>query len=136
VATKWCSLALVLQMTEIFKRDHYFCVGYITGPQILLLMLDLQSERITDPFVTALSVCEIYGQPEETVVRSAVLKGSDEANAEFGTNWHPLEIKYSYSGYDNLRCSLFSRGAYDIIKALNQQGADAMEMIPEGSETS
>lgn len=122
-------------MTEVFKRGHYFCVQYITGPQILRLMLDLQSERVADPFVTALSVCEMYGQPEDTVVRSAVLKGSDEANAEFGTNWHPLEIKYSYSGYDNLRCSLMSRGAYDIIKALSQHGADTIEVIPERSET-
>jgi hypothetical protein len=122
-------------MREVFKRGHYFGIQYVTGPQILLLMLDLQSERIADPFVTALSVCQLYGQPDDTVVRSAVLRGSDEANAEFGTKWHPLEIKYSYSGYDNLHCSLMSRGAYDIIKTLAQHGAAAIKVIPERSET-
>jgi hypothetical protein len=120
-------------MGEVFKRGHYFGIQYVTGPQILLLLLDLQLERIADPFVTALSVCAMYGQPDDAVVRSAVLRGSDEANAEFGVKWHPLEIKYSYSGYDNNRCSLMARGAYDIVKALAQHGPDGIEMIPEGS---
>jgi hypothetical protein len=112
------------------KRGHYFVTQYITGPQSLLLMLDLQPERIADPFVTPLNVCPIYGQPEDIIVRAAVLAGTDEANAEFGTNWHPLEIRYSYSGYDNKRCGLMHWAAYNIVKELAQRGPEGVEVVP------
>jgi hypothetical protein len=46
--------------------------------------------------VTAFNICPIYGQPEDAVVRAGVLEGTDEANAEFGTAWRPLEIRYSH----------------------------------------
>jgi hypothetical protein len=98
-------------MAGVVRRGHYFVTQLITGPQCLLLMLDLQCERIVDPFVTALNTCPIYGRPEDNTVRTAVLAGTDEANAEFGTNWHPLEIRYSYSGYDNKQCRLMGRAA-------------------------
>jgi hypothetical protein len=49
-------------------------------------MIDLQHERIADPFVTALNACPIYGRPDDAVVRAAVLRGTDEANAKFGSS--------------------------------------------------
>jgi hypothetical protein len=70
-------------MPGVVKRGHYFVTQYITGPQCQQLTLDFQTERIADPFVTAFSVCPIYSQPEDAVVRAAVLEGTDEANAEF-----------------------------------------------------
>lgn len=118
-------------MPRVMKRGPYFVTQYITGPQCLLLMLDLQSERIVDPFVTAVNVCPIYGQPEEAVVRAAVLAGTDEANAEFGTTWHPLEVRYSYSGYDNKQCRLIHWGAYNIVKELAQRGPEGIEVVPD-----
>src|SRR5262245_291629 len=116
-------------MERVVRREHYFVTQYFTGPQCLTLMLDLQSERVADPFVTAFNVCPIYGQPEDATVRAAVLAGTDEANAEFGTSWHPLEIKYSYSGHDNKRCGLMSRAAYDTVKELTERGVDAIKVI-------
>jgi hypothetical protein len=117
-------------MPEVVKRGHYFATWYITGPQCLLLMLDLQPERIADPFVTAITVCPMYGQPEDAVVRAAVLAGTDEANAEFSTSWHPLEVRYSYSGYDNKQCRLIGWAAYNIVKELAHRGPDGFVVIP------
>ena len=78
---------------------------YVTGPQILLLMLDLQDERIEDPLITAMIEAQIYGNPAEESLRAAVLAGTDEANRDHGTAWHPLEIRYSFSSWDK-RCNL------------------------------
>jgi hypothetical protein len=117
-------------MNQVWRRGHYLVNQIITGPQCLLLMLDMQQERIDDPFVTAINVCPVYGRPEDATVREAVLKGTDEANAEFRTNWHPLEIRFSYSGYDNRHCRLAGRAAYNIVKALAEHGPEGIEMIP------
>ncbi|WP_157469822.1 hypothetical protein [Gemmata sp. SH-PL17] len=81
-------------------------------------MLDLVDERLTDPYVTAIDVCSVYGCPTEEVVRAAVLAGTDRANAEFGTNLHPLEIRFSYSGWNNERCSIAGAAAYEIVRAI------------------
>jgi hypothetical protein len=121
-------------MPGVVKRGHYFVTQYITGPQILLLMLDLQPERIADPFVTAITVYSLYGQPEDAVVRAEVLAGTDEANAEFGTSWHPLEIRYAYSGYDNRECRLMHWAAYNIVKELAQRGPDGIKVVPAEPE--
>jgi hypothetical protein len=118
-----------MRMPVFVRRGHYFAAQYVTGPQYLYLMLDLQDERVAEPFVTAFNVCTVYGRPDDAVVRAAVLAGTDEANAEFGTSWHPLEIRYSYSGYDNKRCGLMRRAAYDIVTGLAQRGADRFEMV-------
>ena len=40
-------------MSVVLRRGHYYVTQYVTGPQYLVLMLDLQPERIDDPFVTA-----------------------------------------------------------------------------------
>jgi hypothetical protein len=116
-------------MNQVWRRDHYVVNQIITGPQCLLLMLDMQPERIDDPFVSAIDVCPVYGKPDDTVVRAAVLKGTDEANAEFGTSWHPLEIRYSYSGYDNRECRLAGRAGYNIVKALAERGLAGIEQV-------
>jgi hypothetical protein len=116
--------------SSVVKQGHYFLTQIITGPQCLRLMLDLQAERIADPFVTAMSVCHVYGQPQDNTVRTAVLRGTDEANAERGTNWHPLEIRYSYSGYDNQNCRLMGHAAYNIVKELAERGEEQIEAIP------
>jgi len=52
-------------MGHLIKHEHYFTRRYTTGPQDLLLMLDLQPERIADPFVTALETCTKYGKPKK-----------------------------------------------------------------------
>jgi hypothetical protein len=104
----------------VSRQGQYLVTRITTGPQDLLLMLDLADERIADPFVTALAVCPTYGRPADEVVRAAVLRGTDEANAEFGASWHPLEIRFSYSGYDNAECRLAGWAAYNIVKALAQ----------------
>jgi hypothetical protein len=116
-------------MNHVWRRGHYLVNQIITGPQCLLLMLDMQSERIEDPFVSATDVCSVYGKPDDAVIRAAVLKGTDEANAEFGTSWHPLEIRFSYSGYDNQQCRLASQASYNIVKALAERGLAGIEQI-------
>lgn len=118
-------------MAGVVRRGQYYVTRYTTGPQDLLLMLDMEIERINDPFVVALSVCPINGQPEDSTVRAAVLRGADEANEMLGTSWYPLEIKYWYSGYDNARCSLMSCAAFDVVKALAERGPDGIEVVAE-----
>lgn len=105
-------------MPSVWQQGDYFGTRYITGPQILLLLLDLQPERIADPDVTALDACPIYGPTPDEAVRAAVLDGTDRANAQFGTNLHPFDIRYSYSGWDTERCALASWAAYNIVQAV------------------
>jgi hypothetical protein len=116
-------------MDKVWRRGTYFVHHITTGPQDLLLMLDMQTERIDDPYVSAIDVCPIYGRPTDAPVRAAVLKGTDEANAEFGTSWHPLEIRFRYSGYDNERCRLAGWAGYNIVKALAELGLAGIEHI-------
>ena len=113
-------------MNRVIKRDQYYAISYTTGPQWLTLLLDLQPERIDDPYVTATHECPMYGKPEDSVVRNAVLSGTDQANAEFKTTWHPLEIRYGYSGNDNQGCGLFRWAAYNLVKELAVRGVDAI----------
>ncbi len=116
-------------MAVVYRSRHHFVTQYITGPQSLLLRLDLQLERIDDPFVTALNVCQLYGNPLDEVVRTAVLRGTDEANAEFGTHWHPLEIQYSYSGYDTEHCKIMGSAAYNVVKEIAAHGVEGIQVI-------
>jgi hypothetical protein len=116
-------------MDQVWRRGHYLVTQIITGPQSLLLMLDVQPERIDDPFVTALSVCPVYGRPDDATVRAAVLSGTDEANARFGTSLHPLEIRFAYSGYDNRHCRLAGRGGYNLVKAVAERGLGGIEEL-------
>ena len=105
-------------MPGVTRRGEYLVTQYITGPQCLLLMLDVQPERVADPDVTTLDVCPLYGPTAAEVVRAAVLAGTDRANAEFGTSWHPLDIRYSYSGWDTEYCHLADWAGYDIVRAV------------------
>jgi hypothetical protein len=105
---------------SVGRNGHYFATRITTGPQDLLLMLDLSDERIPDPFVSAIDICPMYGRPTDEVVRNAVLAGTDRANAEFGTSWHPLEIRFSYSGWNNEQCSIAGWAAYNIVRAVVQ----------------
>lgn len=109
-------------MPGVSRKGAYFVTRFTTGPQDLLLMLDLADERIADPFVTCIAPCALYRQPDDAVVRAAVLAGTDQANAECGTSLHPLEIRYWYSGYDAARCSLFTRAAHEIVSQVHQRG--------------
>ena len=43
-------------MPGVVRSGHHFVTQYIAGPQCLQLTLDLQTERIADPFVTAFNV--------------------------------------------------------------------------------
>ena len=110
----------------MWRKGHYLAAQIITGPQHLLLLLDLADERIADPFVSAIDVCPVYGRPTDEAVRAAVLAGTDRANAEFGTSLHPLEVRFSYSGYDCERCSLSGAAAYNIVRAV-AEGSVAAE---------
>ena len=114
---------------DVVKIGDYFATQYITGPQCLLLMLDLQDERIPDPVVSAIDVCRIHGAPTDAVVQRAVLAGTDEANAEFGARWHPLAIRYSYSGYNVEQCNLMRWAAYNIVKELATQGPEGVKVV-------
>ncbi|QEL14638.1 hypothetical protein [Limnoglobus roseus] len=105
-------------MDSVGRNGHYFVTRITTGPQDLLLLLDLADERIADPFVSAIEVCPVYGRPTDEAMRAAVLAGTDRANGECGTSLHPLEVRFSYSGYDRERCSLAGAAAYNIVRAI------------------
>ena len=105
-------------MPGVWRQGEYFGTRYITGPQILTLLVVLADERVADPDVTALYVCPLYGPTAAEVVRTAVLAGTDRANAEFGTSLHPLDIRYSYSGWDTQRCNLADWAGYNIVRAV------------------
>jgi hypothetical protein len=114
-------------MAFVYRSGHHLVTQYTTGPQTLLLRLDLQRQRIGEPVVTALRVCRIYGNVLYEVVRAAAVRGADEANADFGTHWHPLEIQYSYSGYDTKHCKIMEQAAYNIVKEIAECGVDDLE---------
>jgi hypothetical protein len=113
-------------MSIVFRRGHYFGAEYLTGPQILLLLLDLQDERIEDPYVAAMDEDRLYGNPEAGRVREAVLAGTDEANSDHGTSWHPLEVRYSYSSWDR-SCNLMRWAAKAIVERLATQGPEPFD---------
>jgi hypothetical protein len=97
---------------------------YITGPPCLLLLLDLQDERIGDPFVVPRNEDQLDGNPDVGSVRAAVLAGTDEANNDHGTSWHPLEIRSSFSSWDK-SCNLMRWAAKAIIERLATQGSES-----------
>jgi hypothetical protein len=116
-------------MPGVTKCGDSYATQYVTGPQRLLLMLELREERIHDPVVAAVDVCPIYGCPTDAVVQCTVLAGTDEANAEFETQWHPFAIRYSYSGWDIEQCNLMRWAAYNIVKELALRGPDGIEVV-------
>ena len=118
-------------MPGVSRQGQYLVTRFTTGPQDLLLMLDLADERIADPFVTIIAPSQLYHQPDDAVVRGAVLAGTDRANAECGSSWHPLEIRYWYCGYDREHCSLFGRAAHEIVSQLHRHGLASIEVVPE-----
>lgn len=105
-------------MPGVWRQGDYLGTRYVTGPQMLTLLVALADERVPDPDVTALDVCPLYGPTAPEVIRAAVLAGTDQANAEFGTSLHPLAIRYSYSGWNTERCNLATWGAYNIVRAV------------------
>ena len=105
-------------MPGVWRQGEYLGTRYITGPQMLTLLVALADERVADPDVTALDVCPLYGPTAPEVVRAAVLAGTDRANAECGTSWHPLAIRYSYSGWDTAGCHLADWAGYNIVRAV------------------
>lgn len=119
----------------VSRQGQYLVTQITTGPQDLLLMLDLADERIADPFVTCIAPSLLYRQPDDEVVRAAVLAGTDRANAECGSSWHPLEIRYWYCGYDRERCWLFGRAAHEIVSQLHHRGLAEIEVVPEPRPT-
>jgi hypothetical protein len=102
----------------VLKQGHYFVTRIITGPEFLLLMLDITDERIADPLVSALNVCPVTGRPDDSVIRTAVLSGTDRANGEFGTKLHPLEVRFSYSSWTGGKCEIAGIAAYNIVRAI------------------
>jgi hypothetical protein len=110
-------------VASFFKRQHYYGAQYITGPQYLVLLLDLQNERIDDPYVVALGEDGLYETFPEENVRSAVLEGTDAANRQCNTNIHPLEIRYFFSSYDKT-CRLMRGAAKAIVEELARKGPE------------
>ena len=114
-------------MSNLFRCEHYFGALYITGPQYLYLLLDLQQERIADPIVTPINVDQVYGNPIDEAVRAAVIAGCEEGNAAHGTNLWPLEIRYSFSSY-NRECNLMRWAARAIVEQLAEKGLDSFPL--------
>jgi len=118
-------------MSNLFRHEHYFGAMYITGPQSLYLLLDLQPERIADPTVTPIREDRLYGNPSDDAVRAAVVAGCEAANKESGTDLWPLEIRYTYSGSDR-ECHLMRWAAQAIVERLATDGPDSFPVSERG----
>ncbi|MGL4420504.1 MAG: hypothetical protein ACRCZF_07560 [Gemmataceae bacterium] len=69
-------------MPSVWRQGEYLGTRYITGPQILTLLIALVNERVVAPGVTALDVCPLYGPTAAEVIRAAVLAGGQELSQD------------------------------------------------------
>lgn len=113
-------------MSSFSKRDGLYGVRITTGPRSVLLRLELLDERIEDFGVAAYATEGLYRDPTPDVVRVRVLGGTDEANHEFGTSFHPWLARYSIEDYSD-ECFLLRRAAYSIVARLAQFGESGYE---------
>jgi hypothetical protein len=54
------------------------------------------------------------------------LEGTDEANSEFGTSYHPWLARYAVDDYND-DCFLLRRAAYCIVARIAQVGGGRYE---------
>jgi hypothetical protein len=101
-------------------HDGLFTVQFVTGPSSLLLRLALADERIDSPDVTVLRPDPVYGNPDEAAARACVLAGTDEANSDCGTAYHPLAAEYVADNDADGR--LLRRAASAIVRRLSSGG--------------
>ena len=113
-------------MPSFSKRDSLYGVQITTGPRSVLLRLQLLDERIEDFEVAAYTTEGLYRDPPPDVVRTRVLEGTDEANGEFGTSYHPWLARYAVEDYND-DCFLLRRAAYCIVARLAQAGENGYE---------
>lgn len=113
-------------MPSFSKRDGLFGVQIITGPRSVLLRLEVLDERCNEFEVIALEKNWLYSNPPPDVVRSRVLEGTDEANLQFGTAFHPWLARYAVEDYND-QCIMLRRAAYAIVQRLAERGEAAYE---------
>lgn len=113
-------------MPSFRRDDSRFGVSIITGPRSVLLRLELLDERIEDFELIAISTVGLYRDPMPEVVRSRVLEGTDEANREFGTRFHPWAARYAVEDYTD-DCYLLRRAAHAIVQRLAERGEAGYE---------
>lgn len=112
-------------MPYFSKRNGVYEARNITGPRSVLLRLELGAERSERPHVTVLRPDARFGDPDPDAVRAAVLSGTDEANATFGTAYHPRVVQYAV---DNDRpAHLLRRAAWAIVERLAERGESGFE---------
>jgi hypothetical protein len=103
------------------NKGNRYSIQIVTGPRSVLLSLVVQSERTEAPVVEWIADRYPYRSPEEDVIRRAVLEGTDAANAENHTNFHPAEIVCAVESWDD-GSALIRRAAHAIVERLALQG--------------
>ena len=104
-------------MPSFGKRDGLYGVQIITGPRSVLLRLKLLPERIEDFEVAAYAPDGLYRNPGPATVRARVLEGTDEANQQYGTSFHPWLARYAVEDFRD-ECPMLRRAAFSIIERL------------------
>ena len=77
--------------------------------------------RNEDFKVAALATDGLYRDPPPEVVRARVLEGTDEANRELRTAFHPWLARYAVEDF-NERCVILRRAAFAIVQRLAERG--------------
>src|SRR4051812_23742510 len=113
-------------MASYFKRNGQYGVQMITGPRLIILLLELLPERIDDPEVHAISTEYPYRNPDVATVQTRVLEGTDAANQEHGTAFHPWSIKFAVEDFSDA-CNLLRHAAHSIVDRLADQGENGYE---------
>jgi hypothetical protein len=98
-----------------------YCVEIITGARSVYLRLELQGERTQLPQVRPLVPGGLYRSADVETVRARVLEGTDEANREFGTAFHPSVIRYAVEDF-HAECPMLRWAARAIVGRLAQLG--------------
>jgi hypothetical protein len=97
-----------------------FTVQFITGPSSLSLRLAIGSMRPESLDVILLQRDSHYGNVNEAEAGACVLAGTDEANRECGTAFHPLAAEYVAD--NDAKGRLLRWAAYSIVKRLAERG--------------
>lgn len=113
-------------MPSFSRGEGRYRVSIITGPQSVWLELELLDERIEDFEVTARYTGGLHRDPPPDIVRARVQEGTDEANREFGTSFHPWLARYAVDAYSE-ECFILRRAAYAIVTRLAQRGDDGYD---------
>jgi hypothetical protein len=104
-------------MPAFHKKEDLYGVQIITGPQSVLLRLRLGSERVADFDAAAYSTEGLYRNVPEATGRARVLEGTDAANREHGTSFHPLWARYTVEAFND-ECAILCLAAFAIVERL------------------